>query len=286
MKNYDCVTKPAWLRRYALGFLFIAVIMFTSFVPWEERTNADSLFQSAFPEREEIPSKPKEWVFSGEGGTRSFGPVIIIMPSGFTRQSGATVIGNMIVIPTGIEDTGLLVSGTEFAVGIWPANEQTEFDKEIQIQIALNAAQIPPETASMFSIVQYDPGADLWKALVTRFDAATYRLMASTQVFTPVARDFPNWGGRTFFAVAQTKSPPNAEGTSQARIRRNANIRSGPGTDFPVIRVARAGEIITPLYKSADGRWLNIDNNAWVAAFLVENAPLVPVTQTPTPIRP
>ena len=66
------------------------------------------------------------------------------------------------------------------------------------------------------------------------------------------------------------------------------NLRSGPGTDYPVVGQVAEGEQIAAMGKSTDGSWLMVESSqapggvAWVSAGLV--APVgvdVPVVQTP-----
>lgn len=73
---------------------------------------------------------------------------------------------------------------------------------------------------------------------------------------------------------------------------RNANLRGGPGTGYPIVGAAEAGEALTIIARNTAGDWLQLDGGAWIATFLVDNAPeqaLLPVASdipflpTPTP---
>lgn len=71
----------------------------------------------------------------------------------------------------------------------------------------------------------------------------------------------------------------------------NANLRSGPGTDFPIIGGTIAGQTINIVARSAAGDWFLLDNGGWVASFLVANPPNivdVPVFDptAPAPVAP
>lgn len=48
-----------------------------------------------------------------------------------------------------------------------------------------------------------------------------------------------------------------------------ANIRSGPGLEYPVVDQAQSGESITVVACNEDCSWLQLDNGRWIAAFLV-----------------
>ncbi len=59
----------------------------------------------------------------------------------------------------------------------------------------------------------------------------------------------------------------------------NANLRSGPGTDYAVIGGAVAGDQLAPVGRNEAGDWLQLASGAWIAAALVLNAPAgLPVT--------
>jgi len=79
------------------------------------------------------------------------------------------------------------------------------------------------------------------------------------------------------------------------------NLRSGPGTDYPVVGQVEEGEQVAAMGKSSDGNWLMVESSdtpggvAWVSAGLVAPVDVdVPVVQTspdeetakPTPFPP
>ncbi|MFN8494145.1 MAG: SH3 domain-containing protein [Caldilineaceae bacterium] len=64
-------------------------------------------------------------------------------------------------------------------------------------------------------------------------------------------------------------------------VLRDANLRAGPGTTYAIAGKATAGQTVQIVAKSAAGDWYQLDNKAWIAAFLVK---LNPVTVMPTPI--
>ncbi len=72
------------------------------------------------------------------------------------------------------------------------------------------------------------------------------------------------------------------------------NIRSGPGTNFPIIGAARQGDSGTLIGRSQDGRWWQVEapalpgGSGWVSADFVtatnaENVPVVASPPTPVP---
>jgi uncharacterized protein YraI len=66
-----------------------------------------------------------------------------------------------------------------------------------------------------------------------------------------------------------TPAPPLAPPS----VTVNANLRSGPGTDFPIIGGTIAGQTINIVARSEAGDWFLLDNGGWVASFLVANPP-------------
>lgn len=74
---------------------------------------------------------------------------------------------------------------------------------------------------------------------------------------------------------------------------RDANLRAGPGTEYAVIGGTRSGDILQIVGKNSDGTWYKLNNDAWIAASLVNNpptdlavvsAPPPPATATPVPV--
>jgi uncharacterized protein YraI len=49
-----------------------------------------------------------------------------------------------------------------------------------------------------------------------------------------------------------------------------ANVRAGPGTDFPIISGARPGQRLTVYGCNSDCSWYQLADDCWIAAFLVK----------------
>jgi hypothetical protein len=60
----------------------------------------------------------------------------------------------------------------------------------------------------------------------------------------------------------------NGDGTHVAN--RNANLRSGPGTNFAIVGNVQSGDAVTVVGQNNDGSWLELDDGNWIAAFLVD----------------
>ena len=95
--------------------------------------------------------------------------------------------------------------------------------------------------------------------------------------------------------VVPTPAPGVASVTANVAI----NVRSGPGTNYPIYGVAPAGAQAEVIGVSPDGGWWNIPvqtdmipaGNAWVSAEYVtaqntENVPVVPVPPLPPDVVP
>jgi hypothetical protein len=83
--------------------------------------------------------------------------------------------------------------------------------------------------------------------------------------------------------VADTVAP--AAVASGAVAGGNANLRSGPGTDFAIVGGVVDGESLEIVGRNADGTWYQLANGHWVAAFLVEGAAAsIPVAPVPDPL--
>ena len=63
----------------------------------------------------------------------------------------------------------------------------------------------------------------------------------------------------------------------QAFVRLDANLRSGPGTDFERVDGVFAGDEVSVVGQSADGEWYLLDSGSWLFAALVVEAVDVPV---------
>lgn len=65
-------------------------------------------------------------------------------------------------------------------------------------------------------------------------------------------------------------------------VLRDANVRSGPGTEFSIISRAKAGEYLNMIGCNGDCSWYQLAEDCWIAAFLVQPAqPIVPPALTP-----
>jgi endonuclease/exonuclease/phosphatase (EEP) superfamily protein YafD len=61
--------------------------------------------------------------------------------------------------------------------------------------------------------------------------------------------------------------------TTTPTVNRGANLRGGPGTNYPVVGGAVAGQAVDVIGRNSTGDWLKLADGTWIAAFLVDDAP-------------
>jgi hypothetical protein len=84
--------------------------------------------------------------------------------------------------------------------------------------------------------------------------------------------------------VAPTPTPAPVDVST---VITNANLRSGPGLNFPVIGGLLAGRTVDIVGQNAAGTWYLLSDGSWIAAFLIANPPLnIPVVESPQPPAP
>lgn len=261
-------------RAAVVWLLAVVVIVWATFSP--ASSYGSGLFQSGLPTR---PPNPN-WISTAAGGQRQCGSATITIPAGYTQQAGASVLCDPLAVSPGIPLGSQDFRGTLFALGIWPNTDQTAFNAPLRIDYVLNPATFPDSLVRNLRLAQYDGAAGRWLLLPTTFDAANRTLSTSFSTLTPVAKDRPEgWGWRTFYVVTQAGGQAPSVSPQGAFVSRSANVRSGPGTQFTIVRKLTAGTPVVPTGKSADGKWLQLDDGSWIAAFLVTGAPRVPVVQ-------
>lgn len=280
-----------------LLFGLVLALFVTYIYPKYDRVEfAPSAFRNVTPLP--TPKKPSTWVTSQQGDTRFFGSVNVGIPAGFTLQDGALVIGDRVDALTSTGKALGIVPGTEFALGIWTPQDQTLFSKPFQIKFVLDEAKVPFEEVDSYVIKMFRPIDESWIEQPTSFDKSEYALVVSIEEFTPVPKDFSlGWGWRTFFGVfkktpqesAASSLSANAAAGYQPTVNHNSNLRSGPSTTYATIGFVRAGSSVELTGQTGDGSWYQLSDGRWIAAFLVDNAPDLPVvrygvpTNTPIP---
>lgn len=277
----DAPSRSKFLARVILVLLF-SISLFASLMmtPNNGDIYRAHAFQSNLPDE-----KPDWWISNENGGTILFSGNRVIIPPWYTTQSGAAVFVDL-VTDSGLRKVQEILPGTEFALGIWPNEKQTIFDQPIEIRVQLNAALFPAGGEEDILFMMFDPALETWRALDSEFDPATYEMVAFSRSFTPMPDEFPDWGGRTFFGLFRADASEGAPlatvagepSATSPTVNRSANLRAGPGIQFPVTGSKLAGDEVSPISVSRDRNWLLLDDENWIAAFLVENVPDLPVT--------
>jgi hypothetical protein len=58
----------------------------------------------------------------------------------------------------------------------------------------------------------------------------------------------------------------------QGTVKRDANLRAGPGITYPAVGVVQAGEDVALVACSQACAWFRLASGEWIAAFLVQPA--------------
>lgn len=72
---------------------------------------------------------------------------------------------------------------------------------------------------------------------------------------------------------ADATPAPTASAAPSMQVKSSANLRSGPGTNHPIVGRAQPGQQVTVVAQNETGDWYQLSDGNWIAAFLVENAP-------------
>lgn len=87
----------------------------------------------------------------------------------------------------------------------------------------------------------------------------------------------------TVTAPTATTSPQAVSVPTGPTATTNANLRAGPGTNYPIIGSTTAGQSLTITSRTADNTWLKLASNAWIFAQLVDNVPTdLAILESPT----
>ena len=84
----------------------------------------------------------------------------------------------------------------------------------------------------------------------------------------------PHSPGAKVVSVTKVEAAVTQPAATTATANRNANLRSGPGTNYPVAGGVKTGQALTITGRNQAGDWLQLADGKWIAAFLVNNAPV------------
>lgn len=81
-----------------------------------------------------------------------------------------------------------------------------------------------------------------------------------------------------------TNTPkPTARPSISLKVMQPANLRAGPGTDYPKVGGKKVGDCVVSDGMNTDKTWYHLVSNAWVFAELVISVPSCPSSPTNTP---
>ena len=114
-------------------------------------------------------------------------------------------------------------------------------------------------------------------------NAATAEAVATAEVvITPAEQPTPAPTSEpvSLLALLPTPTPQPAPVGSAANTA--ANLRGGPGLDYPIVAGTTEGQLLTITGRSADGAWYQLGDGSWIFGELVTNPPAdVPVVEAP-----
>lgn len=279
-KHSNAVQQFVTGFRFARLLLVILFALIVFFVSLQVTGYAENVILSPLPERTKEPGRPVTWIPSSSGGELRFGSVTVSVPVRFTKQGGAEIQANVLFELEGLQLPTDFLPGSIVALGIWPPNDQTQFEQPLEVRVLLDPVVLSLNEMTGVRFVQYDPLQGAWKPLTTVFHQETYELATRVKSFTPVSKNFPVWGGRTLFAIVPPAESSASSINPQPTVLRNANIRSGPGANYKIVRSAKSGEVLKLTGKSIDSKWLQLADGTWIAAFLVSDVPQLPTVET------
>ena len=84
----------------------------------------------------------------------------------------------------------------------------------------------------------------------------------------------PATSDTTGATAGSTPSPAiaNTDSAGTYVVNNNANLRAGPGTDFDIVGSVDEGDTVVVVGENEDGSWYQLDDDNWIAAFLVDPA--------------
>ena len=166
---------------------------------------------------------------------------------------------------------------------IWAATPQGRQATERRNATATASALIKAETAN----------APTATARPTKTPASTNTPRASNTphpTATAKAETPETAGVNVTTPPAPTKAPAASTSVPMTSLppapvaRSTANLRSGPGVNYPIVGSASTGTPLDISARTAAGDWLLLATGVWISADLVTNAPTVPIADIiPTP---
>ncbi|RIK42894.1 MAG: hypothetical protein DCC55_07450 [Chloroflexi bacterium] len=101
----------------------------------------------------------------------------------------------------------------------------------------------------------------------------------ATQSPTPTPSPTPSPTSTPPPTPSPTIEPTPTEPARYYYLRQDANIRRGPGTRYPAVRVGKAGEVLDVIGCDTPCEWYELADGNWVREYLVVEASVSPPTE-------
>ena len=99
-----------------------------------------------------------------------------------------------------------------------------------------------------------------------------------TETPTPIPTKTARQTATPTITVAPTSTPQSdsdGKPSPEPIANRSANLRSGPGTGYAIIGNVQQGQVLSIVGRNQAGTWYQLVSESWIAAFLVDNEPLL-----------
>ena len=107
----------------------------------------------------------------------------------------------------------------------------------------------------------------------TGVPVVTDAIVAQVQGGGPAATPTPQPPATTAEVTAEVTPTLAVSTPTTPTVTTDANLRSGPGTEFNVLGGTVTGQELNIVGRNADGTWFRLDNGGWVFGELIANAP-------------
>jgi len=164
-----------------------------------------------------------------------------------------------------------------FAIGI--DKDQGDGDLLVNTTSLYNGrVRLPSNKEGFVLIVK---ASDAW---IMGFDKNDFDNTFDTRSVALQANPYSPFKGES----AKPTATPTIAGSASTQpsvgtVNRDANLRSGPGTTYAIAGSAKNGDTVTIVGENADGSWLELADDKWVAAFLVDRKVDSSLTLVATP---
>ena len=136
-------------------------------------------------------------------------------------------------------------------------------DDAVAMTVAASAGQTP--TLSVDEIVALTVAA----SAVEPVAAGATKAPADTAPAQPVAPAAPDTADANTQPVQAVADPNTASGTPQLRVNLNANVRKGPGTNYPVVSSLSKDSVVNVVAKTQNDTWYIVElpggSKGWIA---------------------